>query len=129
MKPEVGSRKPEVSDLKLRTFQFGVRCVKLAEALPRTRSGSAIAHQLVRSGTSVGANYRSARRSRSRAEFIAKLGIAEEECDETLYWMEMIEALALVKPAALLSLRQEADELLSIIIAAIKTTKSNSISR
>jgi len=101
VKSEAGNRKSEVSDLKLRTFQFGVRCVKLADVLPQTRAGSAIGNQLVRCGTSVGANYRSARRARSRAEFIAKRGIAEEECDE----------------------------LLSIIIASIKTTKSNQISK
>jgi len=84
VKAEGGIRNAEVPDLKLRTFQFGVRCVKLCDALPQTRAGSAIANQLVRCGTSVGANYRAARRARSRAEFAAKPGIAEEECDETL---------------------------------------------
>lgn len=126
---EGGERSAEVFDLKLRTFQFAVRCVKLADALPPTRSGSTIANQLVRCGTSVGANYRAARRARSRAEFVAKLGISEEECDEVLYWLEMIEALELVDPSSLNGLFQEADELLSIIIAAIKTAKSNQITK
>jgi four helix bundle protein len=115
----------KVEDLKVRTFQFGIRCVKLAESLPPTRSGGVIANQLLRCGTSVGANYRAARRARSRAEFVAKLGIVEEECDETIYWMEMIRSLGFVKPAALLHLLREAEELLSIIVAAIKTTKRN----
>ncbi len=125
MKSEVGSRKSEVSDLKLRTFEFGVRCVRLAEALPVSRSGNAIASQLVRCGTSVGANYRAARRARSTAEFLAKLGIVEEECDETMYWLDMIKALSLIKPTPLNPLQQEANELLSIIITAIKTAKTN----
>lgn len=125
MKSEGGSRKAEGSDLKLRTFEFGVRCVRLAEALPVSRSGNAIAAQLVRCGTSVGANYRAARRARSRAEFVAKLGVAEEECDETMYWMDVIEALSLVKPKLLAPLHQEANEILSILITAIKTAKTN----
>ncbi len=124
MKSEVGSRKSEVSDLKLRTFEFGVRCVRLAEALPSSRAGNAIASQLVRCGTSVGANYRAARRARSRAEFVAKLGISEEECDETLYWLDMIRALSLIKAHLVSPLYQEANELLSIIISALKTAKS-----
>lgn len=125
MKLEARSRKPEGSDLKVRTFEFGVRCVRLAEALPATRAGHAVANQLVRCGTSVGANYRAARRARSPAEFVAKLGIVEEECDETLYWMEMIRALSLMKSSLLNPLQQEANELLSIIITAIKTAKTN----
>ncbi len=129
MKLEVGNRKSEGSDLKLRTFQFGLRCVRLADALPQTRSGSAIGKQIVRCGTSVGANYRAARRARSRAEFVAKLGIVEEECDETLYWLEMIEALGSMKFESLKPLMQEADEILSIIVTAIKTTKSKPLSK
>lgn len=125
MKSEGGSRKAEGSDLKLRTFEFGVRCVRLAEALPVSRSGNAIAAQLVRCGTSVGANYRAARRARSQAEFVAKLGVAEEECDETMYWMEVIQALSLVKPKLLGPLHQEANEILSILVTAIKTAKTN----
>lgn len=110
-------------DLKQRTFSFGVRRVKLAESLPKTRAGHAIASQLVRCGTSVGANYRAARRARSRAEFIAKLGIVEEECDETGYWLEMIQELSHIKPGRLKPLQQEAEELTAIIVTAIKTTK------
>lgn len=127
MKSEVGSRGSEVADLRQRTFLFGVRCVRMAEALPSSRAGHAIAAQLVRCGTSVGANYRAARRARSRAEFVAKLGIVEEECDETIYWMDMIQALKLLKANLLLPLTQEANELLAIIVTAIKTTKTKKL--
>lgn len=129
MKSEAGSGKSEGLDLKARTLEFGVRCVRLAEALPASRSGNTIAAQLVRCGTSVGANYRAARRARSKAEFAAKLGIVEEECDETIYWMEVIQALALIKPELLVPLHQEADEILAITVTAIKTTKSNQASK
>lgn len=77
----------------------------------------------MRAGTSVGANYRAATRARSRAEFVAKLGIVEEECDEVIYWIEMIVALKLVDEARMANLRAEADELLAIIIASIKTAR------
>jgi len=77
-------------DLKRRTKQFALRVLKLVAALPNTVAGRAIGGQLVRAGSSVGANYRAACRGRSKAEFVAKLGIAEEEADESAYWMEVI---------------------------------------
>ena len=77
-------------DLKKRTKQFALRILKLVAALPNTVAGKAIGGQLVRAGTSVGANYRAACRGRSKAEFVAKLGITEEEADESGYWMEII---------------------------------------
>ena len=77
-------------DLKERTKQFALRVMRLVDALPNTPKGRAIASQLVRSGTSVAANYRAACRGRSKAEFIAKVGIAEEEADETALWLELI---------------------------------------
>jgi four helix bundle protein len=113
------------SDLKERPFDFGVRCVKLAEALPKSRAGDALGSQLLRCGTSVGANYRAACRGRTRAEFVAKLGIVEEECDECLFWLDLIARLGLIKPASLSPLRQEADEILCIIISSIKTARAN----
>lgn len=111
--------------LKERTFNFGVRVVKAVESLPKTEIGKTLGRQLLRAGTSVGANYRAAARARSRADFIAKLGIVEEECDETLYWMEMIVELELVKEARLAKLMNEANELLAIVVASIKTARSN----
>lgn len=77
-------------ELKERTKQFALRVMKLVDALPNTISGRAIANQLVRSGTSVGANYRAACRGRSKAEFVAKLGVVIEEADECEYWLELI---------------------------------------
>jgi four helix bundle protein len=77
----------------------------------------------LRAGTSVGANYRAATRARSRADFVAKLGIVEEECDEVIYWIEMIVALKLVDEARMANLRAEANELLAIIVASIKTAR------
>ena len=82
-------------ELAERTKQFALRVMRLAEALPRNRSGTTIANQIVRSGTSVAANYRAALRARSKAEFISKIGTVLEEADETLFWLEMIEAAGL----------------------------------
>ena len=88
-----GLRLPKLfvqSDLKQRTKKFALRVMKLVEALPKTASGRAIGNQLVRCGTGVGSNYRACCRARSRAEFIAKIGIVEEEADESAFWMELI---------------------------------------
>jgi four helix bundle protein len=80
----------DADELKSRTKQFALRVLKLAAALPPTTEGKAIRGQLVRAGTSVGANYRAACRGRSRAEFAAKLGVVEEEADESAFWLELI---------------------------------------
>ena len=77
-------------ELKRRTKRFALRVIKLVAALPKTVEGRTIGNQLVRAGTSVGANYRAACRARSKAEFIARLGVVEEEADESEYWMELI---------------------------------------
>ncbi len=76
--------------LRTRTKRFALRVIKLVEALPQTRAGDVIGRQLLKSATSVGANYRSAQRGRSRAEFCSNLGIVEEECDESSYWLELV---------------------------------------
>jgi four helix bundle protein len=110
-------------ELKERTFEFGVRVVRAVESLPRDDVGRTLGRQLLRAGTSVGANYRAAARARSRADFVAKLGVVEEECDEASYWMELIVALKLLKPTRLANLAKEADELLAIIVASIKTAR------
>ena len=96
-------------ELKKRTKQFGLRVLKLVAALPNTIAGRAIGRQLVRSGTSVGANYRAARRGRSKPEFVATLGIAEEEADESGYWMEMIIEGELLKSKLVQPLLNEAN--------------------
>ena len=111
-------------ELKERTFKFGVRVVRAVESLPASEVGKILGRQLLRAGTAVGANYRAAARARSHADFIAKLGIVEEECDETLYWMEIIVELELVREAKLSKLITEANELLAIVVASIKTARS-----
>jgi len=110
-------------ELKERTFEFGVRVIDAVESLPKSEIGIILGRQLLRAGTSVGANYRAAARARSRADFITKLGIVEEECNETLYWMEMIVARKLLKEARLPSLLTEGSELLAIIVASIKAAR------
>jgi len=112
------------ADLKRRTRQFALEVLRLADELPNSVSGRAIANQLVRSGTSVGANYRAACRARSKAEFIAKLGTVEEEADESLYWLELIVEGGLVKQERVAKLLKEAGELTAIVSASRKTLKS-----
>ncbi len=102
-------------DLKKRTKQFALRVLKLVAALPKTVEGRAIAGQLTRAGTAVGANYRAACRSRSKAEFVAKIGVVEEEADESAYWMELIIEGGLLKPTQVEPLLAEANELAKIM--------------
>jgi four helix bundle protein len=109
------------TEMKARTKQFGLRVLKLVDALPTDRAGRIVGDQLGRCGTSVGANYRAACRARSRADFYSKLGIVEEEVDESSYWMEMIIEGGLLKPARVQSLYDEADELLAIVVASRRT--------
>ena len=110
-------------ELKNRTFDFGVRVITVVEGLPKTEAARVLGRQLLRAGTSVGANYRAAARARSRADFISKLGVVEEECDESAYWMEMILARKLLKRTKLNNLLAEANELLAITVASIKTAR------
>jgi four helix bundle protein len=112
-------------DLKKRTKAFALRILKLVDALPKTTAGRALASQIVRSGTSVAANYRAACRARSTSDFIAKMGIVEEEADETLFWLELLEESALVSPAKLTAIKQEANELVAITVTSIKTARRN----
>ena len=110
-KSEFGDRE---KDLKKRTKQFALRIIELVTALPRSREADIIGRQLLRSGTSVGANYREASRARSDAEFIAKIGIVEQEADEAFYWMEILAESAMVSTSLLKGLMEEADELIAI---------------
>src|SRR5437868_8086603 len=109
--------------LKDRTKKFALRIIKLVGALPKTTSGRAVANQLVRSGTSIGANYRAVCRARSRAEFIAKIGIVVEEADETVFWLELLAESGLVRRERLEDLKEEANELLAIFSASQLTAK------
>jgi len=112
-------------ELKHRTKQFALRIMKLVGALPGTIVGKVVSGQLVRAGTSVGANYRAACRARSSAEFAAKLGVVEEEADESGYWMELIVEGGLMPKTKVESLLSEANEIVAIIAASIKTVKRN----
>jgi four helix bundle protein len=105
-------------ELKKRTKRFGLRIMKLVAALPNTPQGRTVGGQLVRAGTSVGANYRAACRARSRAEFTARLGVVEEEADESGYWLEMIIEGELMEAKLVTSLLNEANELVAIMTSS-----------
>ena len=112
-------------DFKRRTKSFALRVINLVNALPDGRSAEVIGRQLLRSATSVGANYRAACRAKSQADFIAKMGIVEEEADECMYWMELLGETQLAQPEKLQPLMTEADEIVSITVASIRTAKRN----
>src|SRR4051812_28112837 len=105
------------AELKNRTKQFALRILKLVAALPNTIEGRAIANQLVRSGTSVAANYRATCRARSKAEFVAKIGLVLEEADETLLWLELIDEGKLLPTTRVESLFAEANEIVAIMVS------------
>ena len=109
--------------MKQRTKQFVLRVIRLVESLPRGRTAEVIGRQLLRAGTSVGANYRAACRAKSTADFISKMGTVEEEADESLYWMELLVEAEIVKPEKLEYLMKEADELVAITVSSINTAK------
>ena len=113
------------NDLKCRTKRFAVRIMTLVDALASTISGRAVGNQLIRSGTSVAANYRAACLAQSKAGFIAKLSIVVEEVDETLFWLEIIVEEKLLPKRKVESLKIEADELTAIFITARKTARKN----
>jgi four helix bundle protein len=110
-------------EMQVRTQAFALRVIRLVDTLPRSAAGQVIGRQLLRSATSVGANYRAACRAQSRAEFAAKFSVALEEADETLYWLELLQESALIKPERLTGLIKEANELVAISAAARKTAK------
>jgi four helix bundle protein len=110
-------------DLRVRTKQFALRVVRLYRALPHQEEARVLGKQLLRSGTSVGANYRAACWARSKAEFIAKLGIVLEEADESVFWLELIAETGLVGPEKLQALVKEAEELTAIFVTSLRTAK------
>ena len=113
------------AELKERTKVFALRILKLVAALPKSPEGRIIAGQIGRSGTAVGANYRASCRARSKAEFIAKIGIVEEEADETAYWLELIAGSGMMPAVKVAPLLQEADELTAIMASSRITTTRN----
>jgi len=120
-------------ELKQRTFNFGQRTIRLVRALPKTTEARAIGGQLVRCATAVGANYRATCKSRSKAEFIARIGVVEEEADESAYWLETIMASQMLKPSRVQPLLNEARELERIFgqsrVTAVRSARSKNSNR
>jgi four helix bundle protein len=110
-------------ELKARTKSFALRVIKLVDAMPRSLAAQVIGRQLLRSATSMGANYRAACRAQSHADFAAKLSVVVGEADETVYWLELRES-SLLKPERLAKILKEANELVAIAVASRKTAKA-----
>ena len=110
--------------LKRRTRDFALAIIRLAQALPDHRAAQVLGRRLLRSGTAVGANYRSACRARSRADFVSKIAITEEEADETLYWLELLKEAGYVDRETHDRLHDEADQLTAIFSASRKTARA-----
>jgi four helix bundle protein len=119
-------RDRDVEDLKERMKRFGLAVIRLAGKLPTGRVGQNIETQMVKSGTSAGANYRAACRARSRADFISKMGIVEEELDETLYWLEVSLEAGFFLPVDVDGVAREGNELLAIVVSSIRTARGRS---
>ena len=113
--------------LTKRTKVFALRIIDLVQTLPKTRTAQVIGTQLLRSGTSIGANYRASCRARSRADFIAKMGIVEEEADESVYWLELLVESGLLEESSVQPLLTEANELVAMTVASINTAKRSSL--
>ena len=111
-------------ELKKRTKEFAIRIIKLVNLLPKNSIGHTIGNQLLRAGTSVGANYRAACRAKSNRDFIYKINIVEEEADETMFWLELIIETELLPKSRINSLLNEANELTAIFTATGKTSKT-----
>jgi four helix bundle protein len=110
-------------DLKIRTKQFALRIIKLFSALPKQTEAQIIGKQILRSGTSVGAQYREGTRARSDAEFISKIESASQELEETMYWLELLIEAEIFPASKLQNLQTEAQELMSILVSSVKTVK------
>lgn len=112
-------------EFKDRTKRVGLRIIRLVEALPTTRTADVIGRQLLRSGTSVGANYRAACRGKSAADVVAKLGIVEEEADESIYWLELLIEAGIIPAERLDGLVGELNEIVAMTVASQKTLRAN----
>jgi len=112
-------------DLKERTKEFALRIIRMYTSLPKTTEAKVLGTQVIRSGTSVGANYREASRGRSKAEFVTKMGDCLKELDETTYWFELLIAGGILSENKLSALLQESKELTAIFVTIIKKTKTN----
>lgn len=125
MKAEGKKQNEEVKDLRIRTKEFALGIIRMYSALPKTTEAQVIGKQVLRSGTSVGANYREAFRARSKAEFISIVGISLKDAEETAYWLELLEDAGIVSATKLVEIRVEIDELIAIMVTTIKTARTN----
>ena len=116
----------EENDLAMRTKNFALQIIRLFSALPKTTEAQVIGRQVLRSGTSVGANYREAYRGRSKPEFIAKCGDCLREIEETAYWLDLLADADVVTPEKLRNVRQECSELIAIFVTILKRSKETS---
>ena len=115
----------KADELKKRTKKFALSVIRAVEALPNGRASNVIGNQLLRSATSVAANYRAACRAKSAADCVSKMGTVEEEADEAMFWMELLQESGLVNGKDIEELMDEADQLVAIAVASIKTARSN----
>ena len=109
--------------MRNRTKEFAKQIINLCRQLPENREGRLIGNQIFRSGTSVGSNYRAVCRARSKADFIAKIGLVLEETDETLYWLELIDETKIMKNGALKEIKKEANELVAIFVSTVNKAR------
>jgi four helix bundle protein len=121
--PQVSGVAMTPEEMKKRTRDFALRCIRMAQSFRRSPAGDVIARQLIRSATSVGANYRSACLARSRAEFVAKLGVVQEEADESVFWIDLAPDAGLVNRKRVRSLLEEGEQVFRIIATSLKTAK------
>lgn len=120
---EEGKSKKEEYDLRMRTKQFALRVLRLYSALPKSSAAQVLGKQVLRSGTSIGANYREAYRARSKAEFIAKVGICLSEAEETAYWLELLADSGIMPMDKLAELMGECDQLIAIFVTILNRAK------
>lgn len=120
---EEGMTSTRQNYLKERTKAFALQIIRLVEELPRDRTADVLGRQLLNAGTSVGANYRAACRAKSPADFISKMGIVEEEADETIYWMELLVLSGLVRKSDITNLLDEANQIFAMTVSSIKTAR------
>ena len=114
---------PQAEELKERSKRFAISVIRLARIFPRSEEARIVSRQLLKSATSVAANYRAVCRAWSKAEFVAKVGIVVEEADETVFWLELVEECGILPAAKVTTLRQEADQLLAIFAASQRTAR------
>jgi len=122
MKDENGKERRK--DLKVRTKELALEIIRLYSSLPKTTEAQVLGRQLLKSGTSVGAHYYEAQRAKSNADFISKIEGALQELDETIYWMELLEASGIIATEKLSYINQESDELIAIFVSIVKAVKS-----